>query len=162
MVFYYPIYNIDYPGNDLGNGVPIKTDYPGCAFRCTKTTGCTSFVFDPQQNNCWLKRVLRNGKYFPGSTEQMRISYFKSPYTFSGLNYATDYPGNDITYANVEFAVCRDVCKRTAGCKGIGLDISVGKGCWLKRAFGVAVYSQYRMIMKVVKNKYFDLKLILN
>jgi hypothetical protein len=46
----------DYPGNDIKDIMPISR--AGCAQWCQDTPGCTGFVRDNVNSQCWLKKSM--------------------------------------------------------------------------------------------------------
>ena len=148
FALYETIYNYDYPGNDIGDMMPI--DINACYQACEDTSGCIGYVHfsGPQSTapECWLKSGISNGLFKAGSFEGgLTIFRFKLPEgTVPALNtYMNfDHSGDDLEHLpETAYADCYDLCvaknTETKTCFAYVFDLPAGKGCWLKASFDV-------------------------
>jgi hypothetical protein len=126
---------IDYVGNDIGNVRSLKPY--GCCSACQYTPGCRAFTFTTHDGGtCWLKS--KKGRMVVNPQARSAEPYVEDP--TCGLEYDTDYVGNDIgnTPASAP-GLCCEKCQHWNGCRAFSWTSQNGGTCWIKGLKGETV-----------------------
>lgn len=133
--------NMDRPGGDYRNFVPLYNDAEVCRSACFRDLRCRAWTFvrpgfQGASPRCWLKAIL---------PVPVRSNCCVSGVP-SGLEPGIDRPGWDmfsLPMPTGDAAVCRNLCTRYSDCRAYTYVRAGLQGpqprCWLKREWSVAV-----------------------
>lgn len=123
----------NYSSGDVPNGNFPNSTVDQCTEKCNSDPTCKGYVFNTNDNKCWLKASFGTRSDFPGGQ-----TYFKVPdnYTFEpGIDYGGNDKDGSKKATNPE--ACSAACSKDPACKGFVFDPrNKANNCWLKSAMG--------------------------
>jgi len=130
-----PMYNIDLPGSNIGNSIPLPNEsgleMGLCAMACEKTIDCCAWTYvrpntiQGPDGHCWLKNSIpaknSNNSCISGTIGEANV----------------DRPGSDYDHKvnGMTCHVCQETCYKEAECKAwTFVKGGPNAGCWLKNS----------------------------